>query len=516
MKKELVSKKIIALRRKNGLSQEQLNNSGVVHWIEAGSVSAHLIYQKLLTILLTISLPFAAFSQGDNTYIIQGKIKNYDQTYFAMVQHGFLDWKNYNIVVDSKGNFFRKIETESLQDFSLELNNESYTFFAKPGDTITLTWDQRNFSKTLVIQGNQQGRNGEYKTILALFALEKSRPKIEEGKVDDSTHFRRINAAYNEEIKVISGFPFSDDFDKVAYDVYYKYMGLLLDANLIDKFKLTIANPLVKDILYKNIPVPLLDYSLLNEIAFNKSTIYRSFLYRRIKMHSLFNGLIALEKSEQTPNFKKSQYLMGQAVLNIRQIRDWYGAMIIKDGFEGSEYTNTLEIYNRYLLETEDSELKRNLIKYYSNLKNLSVGQPAPGFILKDLEGKMVSLSDFNGKVVYIDFWGVHCGPCRLDILENSAKVHEKYKNKNVVFLNICTDETEQPWKRAIASLKLNGVNLITESANNSEVSKNYNIKSIPRYVVIDREGKIFSSSAQGLWDLLPENENILDLALKK
>jgi peroxiredoxin len=477
--------------------------------------STRRIYQ-LLIIFITFSFPFAAFSQDDSTYIIRGKIRNYDQPYFALVQDAFLDWKNYNIVVDTKGNFFREIQTESLQDFIVELNNETYTFFAKPGDTITLTWDQKNFSETFAIQGNQKGRNGEYKAILELFALEKSRPKNEEDKIDNNTKFNRINAAYNEEIKVINGYPSSDNFDKIAYDVYYKYMGLLLDANLIDKFKLTIANPLVKDILYKNIPVPLLDYSLLNEIAFNKSTIYRKFLYRRIKMHSLFNGLIALEKSERTTNFKKSQYLMGQAVLNIRQIRDWYGAMIIKDGFEGSEYTNTLEIYNRYLLETEDSYLKRNLIKYYSNLKNLSVGQPAPGFTLKDIEGKMVSLSDFNGKVVYIDFWGVHCGPCRLDILENSAKVHEKYKSKNVVFLNICTDETEQPWKRAIASLKLNGVNLITESANNSEVSKNYNIKSIPRYVVIDREGKIFSSSAQGLWDLLPENENILDLALKK
>ncbi|MEJ7558075.1 MAG: TlpA disulfide reductase family protein [Pedobacter sp.] len=296
----------------------------------------------------------------------------------------------------------------------------------------------------------------------------------------------------------------------------YKYMGLLVDAKLIDKYKLTIADPIVKEALNKNISSSLLDYKLLNEIAFNKSTNYRKFLFEWIRFQGLFNGHLALEKSEQTPNFIKSQYLMGQAFLNIRRIRDWYGAMIIKDGFEGSEYTNTLEIYNRYLLETADSDLKKNLIKYYSNLKNLSVGQPAPGFTLNDTNGKMVSLSDFNGKVVYIDFWGVHCGPCRLDILENSAKVHEKYKEKDVIFLNICTDETEQPWKKAIASLNLNGVNLITENANNSGVSKDYNINSIPRYVVIDRGGKIVSSAAQGLWDLLPENENILDLALKK
>ncbi|MEJ7558074.1 MAG: hypothetical protein WKF66_07165 [Pedobacter sp.] len=160
--------------------------------------SIRLNYRKLLISLITFGLPVVAFSQVNSSYIIRGNIKNYDQTYFGMVQDAFLDWKNYNIVVDKEGNFFREIETESLQDFILELNNETYTFFAKPGDTITLTWDHKNFSKTFAIQGNQKGRTGEYKAILELFALEKIRDKNQEVKIDSSTKFEQLNAAYNE------------------------------------------------------------------------------------------------------------------------------------------------------------------------------------------------------------------------------------------------------------------------------------------------------------------------------
>jgi hypothetical protein len=109
--------------------------------------STRRIYQQLLIIFITFSYPFAAFSQGNSTYIIRGKIRNYDQTYFSLVKDAFLDWKNYNIVVDTKGNFIREIQTESLQDFILEFNNETYTFFAKPGDTITLTWDKKISAK---------------------------------------------------------------------------------------------------------------------------------------------------------------------------------------------------------------------------------------------------------------------------------------------------------------------------------------------------------------------------------
>jgi D-alanyl-D-alanine-carboxypeptidase/D-alanyl-D-alanine-endopeptidase len=74
MKKELVSKKIIALRRKNGLSQEQLsNNSGValrtVQRIEAGSVSAHLQTLTLLAKALNIEVSELTISQGPSSNV---------------------------------------------------------------------------------------------------------------------------------------------------------------------------------------------------------------------------------------------------------------------------------------------------------------------------------------------------------------------------------------------------------------------------------------------------------------
>lgn len=78
-------------------------------------------------------------------------------------------------------------------------------------------------------------------------------------------------------------------------------MGLLVDAKLIDKYKLTIADPIVKEALNKNISSSLLDYKLLNEIAFNKSTNYRKFLFEWIRFQGLFNGHLALEKVNRPP-----------------------------------------------------------------------------------------------------------------------------------------------------------------------------------------------------------------------
>lgn len=198
-------------------------------------------------------------------------------------------------------------------------------------------------------------------------------------------------------------------------------------------------------------------------------------------------------------------------MISIETIRDWYLASVIKYGFDEGEFDSAIKLQSDFIADNHSPKLVAQLSEYSSSLKNLGVGQIASDFKLKDTNGKLVSLADFRGKVIYIDFWGVHCGPCRSDIMEHGAAVHDKYKNKDVVFLNICTDETEKPWKKAIRDLKLTGVNLIVDVPNNSQVEKDYSINSIPRYVLVNKEGRLISANAPGLWELINPAKNILD-----
>ena len=72
-------------------------------------------------------------------------------------------------------------------------------------------------------------------------------------------------------------------------------------------------------------------------------------------------------------------------------------------------------------------------------------------------------MNDFRGKVVYIDFWGVYCGPCRAHFENAIPKMHEKYKDTDLVFLNICVDVNEIGWKKGIEELQVKGINLLAE-----------------------------------------------------
>ena len=69
-----------------------------------------------------------------------------------------------------------------------------------------------------------------------------------------------------------------------------------------------------------------------------------------------------------------------------------------------------------------------------------TIGNPAPAFALKDLEGKVVRLSDLAGKVVVIDFWATWCGPCK-KATEELESLHRKYRDRGVVVIGISVDK---------------------------------------------------------------------------
>lgn len=112
----------------------------------------------------------------------------------------------------------------------------------------------------------------------------------------------------------------------------------------------------------------------------------------------------------------------------------------------------------------------------------------APVFTLKNLDGKNVSLSDYRGKIVFVNFWATWCGPCRMEI-PHFVKLMDKYSD-DLVILGISVDDPRDYDKipSFSSSFNINYPILLDEKG-----QANYmygGIQSIPTTFVLNREGK--------------------------
>ena len=124
----------------------------------------------------------------------------------------------------------------------------------------------------------------------------------------------------------------------------------------------------------------------------------------------------------------------------------------------------------------------------YKVLK-LQPGQPAPEFTLYDLDGQPVSLSQFKGQVVLLDFWASWCAPCIGDLPELRA-IKEKTADQPLVFLNLSLDTDEAAWREAIDKHEIEGVHVRADGWG-ADVAKSYQVNSLPSYYLVDSQGLI-------------------------
>ncbi|GBU08523.1 hypothetical protein AwDysgo_18540 [Bacteroidales bacterium] len=148
--------------------------------------------------------------------------------------------------------------------------------------------------------------------------------------------------------------------------------------------------------------------------------------------------------------------------------------------------------YSSYLI---DPTQKDRVGKLSSALANI-VGEKAADFTFKDMEGKDVSLSDFVGKVVYVDVWATWCGPCKKEI-PYMKELEKKYHGKNIEFIAISVDvaKDEQKWKDYVKKENLPGVQLIV-GEETKKFREDYKVKGIPHFVLVGKDGALIMNNA--------------------
>lgn len=126
-----------------------------------------------------------------------------------------------------------------------------------------------------------------------------------------------------------------------------------------------------------------------------------------------------------------------------------------------------------------------------------ATGSVAPAITGIDLKGNSVSLSDFKGKYVLIDFWFAGCHWCRLET-PYLLKTYNAFKNKGFTIYGVSTDRSAEEWKKAIEEDKSYWNQVLLQKDDAEKILESYCIVGFPHIILVNPEGKIVAKELRG------------------
>ena len=158
-----------------------------------------------------------------------------------------------------------------------------------------------------------------------------------------------------------------------------------------------------------------------------------------------------------------------------------------KNGIEQADIA--LEAHKKYVHDTKMISAFNDI---YHAWEKITRGSLSPDFSGEDMSGNTITLKNLKGKYIYIDVWATWCGPCRGE-LPHLKKLEEKFHGQPIEFVSLCCDQKKDAWKKMVEREQLKGVQLYI--GQNSSFATDYLITGIPRFILLDKEGKIISAN---------------------
>ncbi len=444
--------------------------------------------RKLLLSFILVPFLFSCNPTVKKGAGLTGTVKNLTSGFFMLGGPG---GAKDSIRPDATGKFTHSIKdlTEMANYYILSGAQDYMPFKVAPGMSLDISFDAAAFKTSLKFSG----KGADINNYLVAKSISAGQMNYDEFKLEPDAYRVKQDSVLNAQKKLLA-----DAIRDDANDPFWK----IEEAEILFGW----ANNLSMYGSYhgyvtgiKNYKAPEEFYTFQKDLNLNnpeyvKSGAFKEYLSMMVQK-AASDKVEAMKKADSTVTVNNLKVRMETAVELLKNdaVLDNYIYEDLNSVVQWQDIDkNVQDNIDFFVGRCKDTSLVNKLNRTVAEWKRLSTGQPAFDFTGKDQQGNTVKLSDFKGKLVYVDVWATWCGPCKyeipyLDTLETD------YHGKDIVFISYSIDEDYAAWMKFVPENKLQGVQIIGEKAWQSDLCIKYKIMGVPTFMLFDREGKIVS-----------------------
>ena len=432
--------------------------------------------KHIVTLLFGIFVTCSVFA-STGTVAITGTVTNANVTTISVMH---LD--NQILVsaeLDADGHFKMSAKIEDGY-YTLMYGRNSQHIYLYPKDQLTITFDANHFENSLTFEGKGAERNN-YLANKSVADAKLTEDLQAFYKVDEAEYHQNLENVKSTHLASLATYEVEAFFES-AEKKSLEYDRLLSIQNYSNSYKFYIGGEIQpSDDFYKP----------LQKVKLDHAEDYQKQPYYRYLVNSIYSDRI-----DAAPT-------VDAMLAELRKVPSQPVAISLVNGFyskissKKERAKDYLDLIKRVTKHQPFIEAAEKQYAEIMNSKGLKNGDMSPFFSYESIDGKTVSLSDFKGKYVYIDVWATWCAPCISQVPYLKA-LEKRFHSKNIVFVSISVDkeDVKGKWKQMVADKALGGVQLFADNSFDSDFMTAYAINSIPRFILIDPQGKIVDLEA--------------------
>jgi peroxiredoxin len=469
---------------------------------------------KQLTFILMIATLMASCSlEPKGSCLVSGTVKNSPDKAIYLTIGTHVD----TLALNSDGAFYQEIAMTKPSDATLRGSRVFAYLFLMPGKDLIITTDASDMNKDMTFTGGLANENA--------YLLWKTN--------SENQRYQRMYDAYRSPFTPADFKRIRDSLRLADLDHLNNYMEgkANFDPVFVTREKMNIQFSYYTDLDnyptmsgYYNTDKPEIPadwYSFLDGVKLDDPSLLdlntaSDFLSSYIRNRALkLADVSAQEAYYKKPEVIAATFKVISQNFTHPEFFNKFAFDQLKGAIDSDGTTGISDLITEYQAKSTDEAKKGELKEMTDAWANLEPGKPAPDFTLPNIDGKMVSLSDFAGKYVFIDFWATWCGPCKIEI-PSYKKLINDYASKNIAFISISVDKDKSAWESMVhegipdpADKSQKIAMTWTQLHDAVRYNKLWLVKYIPTFVLIDPQGKIVESRAMRPSN--PELRNMLD-----